>query len=211
MKLLEKSIYNLFALSVKCLLESKESINGIVALFLVFITATETNSKSDIPFTICSLVIIIGLYLERKIMERSRYFRIFRSIETFNNSTAPFRPIIHYNRYRHVITMSSVVFLEFIKLSCAIYLMITLGMYPKVPKRILLIIIVSFTLIESALGIILYLPGMLGLLFVKNAFVKFLDVIRSWYHDGVIESKVWKENHNIIITACPLNDSSDIV
>lgn len=209
--------YLLFAMSVRGILNLKDIFNNIIVSLLAFITASDIagTSVSNYLFTTANVLIMIAIVSERLIVERNKYFRFFRTIESYNNSTAPFRPVIYYNKWTHIAIMICITLLNLLKIICATYLVVTLSIYHKTPKRYLLMLISTFTLFESTIGTLLYLPSTFALIFVKKAYYEFINVIRRRYYERVLDSKLYFDGDILVLEAnaipYPRNNGTEMV
>ena len=182
---LDKVIYPILTTGMHILYDWKLIFNLIIGALLGVLLAIGTVPDSTSwgkAYISLGVVIIMDLMFNRFIREKSRTFQFSNSLMDLMILPIGRRdlPVIHYNKYKHALTLSFLDFLELIKVGAGIfcvYDLIKLNIYGVYINYC----IFALLSVEAGIGVIAYSIATPLVLFRENSFLTWLNYIAEHY------------------------------
>ena len=176
---IDKKIYPFLTLFMHFFYEGKMIINIVIGALLGYLLVTSiTNGETDLQRAYISLtiIIIISLFSDRYIRNKSRLF----NLSTRLNDPIVIIPgtliIVYYNRLEHIVLLTCLLSIEFIKILAGIFCIIDLHLLSLSPAY-LNHVLLSLLLFESLIGYITYVIAIFFVIINKNSYIKWLNYL----------------------------------
>ena len=180
---------------------AKSIIDELIGAMLGFLISVQ-DMGDDTPmrklYIIGVLFSILMIFSDKFIRKASKTFDLWKTLTKPVNVGQEMKKVINYSRRTHFLQTFSLIMFEILKIGAIVYCIITLA--TDVKERVFLYyVLFGMLLVNSFLGLMLYIPMALNILIVKNFYYKQLSWFSDWYLKRVIRVNVEKTGDMISI------------
>lgn len=182
-------------------------IDDVIGAMLGFLLATQAvgdTSPTRRGYIACVIIAITMIYADRYVRSVSKTFDIWKTLTGPVNIGIKMCKVLYYRKYNHALQVTALLVFEIIKIITCTYCIVILAV--EIEHGIFLNYLLFGVLItNSLLGIMLYLPMLINIIFVKDFYHRLLIEFARWYLECVIHVKVIKEGHTITVEFAQLD------
>ena len=192
--------------------------------FLLATQAVEDTSSTRRGYIACVIIAITMIYADKYVRSVSKTFDIWRTLTGPVNIGQRMCKVLYYRRYNHALQVALLLVFEIIKIVTCVYCIVILAV--EIKHGIFLnYLLFGILITNSLLGICLYLPMLINILFVKDFYYRLLIEFARWYPrrmyvlkdihpprlalavylECAIQVKVVKEGHTITVEFAQLD------
>lgn len=181
--------------SIKCIIDE---VIGAMLGFLLSVQAVGDYSAMRRAYIVCVLIAIFTIFADKYLRSQSKTFDLWKTLTGPVNIGVPLVKVIYYRRYNHLSQLTLLLLFELIKIGSSVYCLITLAI--EVRTGIFLnYVLFAILLTDSLLGLCLYLPLFINVMFYPNFYHKWLEWFSLWYLQCVINVEVEQRGYMIIV------------
>ena len=193
-------LYNIFFI--------KSCLNLMIGSLLGFIIAT--GIILDITpmrkaYIVVSLFIILALAVDKNIRSNSKTLDMIGTIFEPINLGRGMKKVITYTRLNNCILTFSLGMIEIFKILAGVFCIVTLSV-EEIPGTWVIYWVLGAMLLESFLGLILYVYFTFCVIFYKNFYMNLLRNLANWYLSESVKCEVSKQGKCLFLEFSQLDD-----
>lgn len=199
--LCEKIIFLVSTVGLYGIFYIKLTLNDMISYLLGLIVAAGVVldfTPMRKAYIVVTLIIIFLLAADKNTRSRSKTFDLLSTIFAPVNLGVGMRKVVKYSKFNHSSILAALSLLEILKICAGVYCILTLAI-ENIEGSWVIYWLLGALLIESGLGLIVYLCFMFCVIIYKNFYLNLLQTMSDWYLKDCVNCIVSLDKNRIIL------------